>query len=438
MKKKLIKFAIMICVMSTSSIAHNTSIWEGNAAEIWSKLQPIGSAKLVTMQTNENDLEHQQWIQLALISKKYSTSTPQLTEALMSWREQFPSHPADGLIPSNEVLTQLSTAAPPQHVAVLLPLSGSFASSGQKVREGFIKAYYENLAHSGNQRIRFYDTSPSTDVNSLYQKAVADGADFIIGPLVKSNVEQVSGLKTFTTPTLALNYTDISSTELPQLFYEFGLMPEDEALQIAMRAHTDGHQRAIIIAPENDWGRHLVSVFSSRWQTLGGNIQQTWYYTSRASFSREIAILMGINPDDHDKSHLQQRRQDFDVIFLFSQSSDARSIVPLLRFNEANDVAIYATSSSDTGKRNPETNVDLNGVIICDIPWDKNEHSGNDTQANRLFAVGRDAYLLMQALPRLQQLPHFAMYAATGALLLTSQHQIRRHIPCAPITNGHI
>jgi outer membrane PBP1 activator LpoA protein len=451
MKNRLIKMVIMICVASISCVAaasqetpisasaYHTAIWEGNAVAIWQKLQPLSSAKLTAMLANEKNPINQQWIQLALLSKKWSTNTKELARALIAWREQNPAHPANALLPSPDELKQLPLSEPPQHIAVLLPLTGSFAASGQKVRDGLIKAYYENMPKASKQSLRFYDTSPSTNISALYEKALEEGADFVIGPLVKSNVVQLKNVKTFAIPTLVLNYTDEASLA-SEHFYEFGLMPEDEALQMATRANQDGHVRAIIIAPENDWGKRLAATFSSRWQVLGGEITETWTFTSRTDFSRDIAHLMGINPDDHDKAHTQKRRQDFDVIFLFAQPTEARSIVPLLRFNDARDVAIYASSSLFAGKLNPEARADLSGVVVCDIPLNKINpaEAQQDFSANRLRAVGQDAYLLTQALPRLKQLPQFALYAATGALVLTPDQQIHRHLPCTTTSNGHL
>ena len=418
------------------SSSYDTSLWAKSTVDIWDTLQPLSSAKLLSLLKQERDPVRLEWLRLVLISKQQSNQTKQLAQALLSWQEKNPTHPANELLPDSQALNQLLSAKPPLQIAVLLPLSGAYAASGQKVRAGFIQAYYENFPHEDNQTIRFYDTSPSTDVNQLYKKAIADGADFVIGPLVKSNVSQLTSVGEYQTPTLALNYTDLHVPTLPDNFYEFGLMPDDEALQLASHARNEEHERAIIIAPENEWGKHLVNTFSASWSALGGHITETWYFSAHTDFNRDIAHLLGIDPDDHERTHEPVRRQDFDVIFLFAQPLDARMIVPLLRFNYANDATVYATSSVYTGKTSLETNVDLNGVIICDIPRDKQATS--DIESQRLRAVGRDAYLLSQSLPRLQLLPHFAIYAATGALILTPQHQIRRHVPCSAVHTNEL
>ena len=74
-------------------------------------------------------------------------------------------------------------------------------------------------------------------------------------------------------------------------------------------------------------------------------------------------------------------------------------------------------------------------MIFCDIPWVLSKSP--KTRVNRLYAVGRDAQLLSNELPRLTQLPHFPLYAATGALSLSQNQQIVRRVPWTQMHDGH-
>ncbi|HVY53661.1 MAG TPA: penicillin-binding protein activator, partial [Gammaproteobacteria bacterium] len=58
-------------------------------------------------------------------------------------------------------------------------------------------------------------------------------------------------------------------------------------------------------------------------------------------------------------------------------------------------------------------------------------------QYNRLYAIGRDAYLLSQSLTRLNTLPNFPIYGATGALSL-EQQQVHQRLPWVTIRDGQI
>lgn len=432
--------------LSQSDISsYNTALWEGDTSMVWNRLVHTSPGKLTAWQSLDNDPVKTAWLKLALLNKQNNLGTRQLARELLIWRQRNPSHPANSLFPDNHLLNTLANNTPPQHIAVLLPHGGPYDSLAQTVREGFLNAYYANLKRVGQQSVKFYDTRSTKNIAALYQQAVAEGADFIIGPLVKDNVQQLRKFKKFNVPTLALNYTDMVWGSSPRNFYEFGLSPEDEVEQIAERAHHAGRNKAIVIAPRSLWGKRLTMALSNHWKTLGGNIQDTFFYEQKTNFNAEIAKLMNVDQgldktlmhEMNDKTILEmQRRQDFDVIFLFSMPETARIIVPLLKYYYANDVPIYATSAVYAGKPNPTKDTDLNGVIVCDIPWKQLQQSGNNTPQDRLYAVGQDAYLLSQALTRLVLLPNFPVYGTTGALILSPTNQIHRRLPCNRINNG--
>src|SRR3990167_165709 len=354
----------------------------------------------------------------------------------MTWRERYTSHPGNIFFPDTAVLSNLFNTAPPKHIALLLPIQGKLAASGQIVRNGFFNGYYQALPSIGTQTIDFYDTSQGS-VQAQYQQATAKGADFIVGPLSKDEVQALSKTR-ITVPTLALNYIDAGFGGLPNNLYEFGLLPEDEAQQIANKARQAGYSHAIIIAPQDKWGERMVAALSKQWQSNGGSIQQTWYFTSQTNFTTDIATLLHVNRETDQalmkkKSNRamleQQRRQDLDVIFLLASPSTARQIVPLLRYYYADKIPIYATSETYSGQANPAADADLNVVTICGTPWTLR---GKQTP---LYALGRDAYLLSHELPRLALLPNFPIYGTTGALTVKSQ-EVHRRLPCVTIQNG--
>lgn len=435
----------------TAQSEYHNDLWTGSPAVIWDRLQHLSSAKLMGLKQTTANPEQTAWVELALISKRDSTNMQLLATKLQSWRQQNSSHPANVLFPQEEVMQQLAATSGPDHIAVLLPLHGAQRAPGQAVRSGILRAYYSSAARSNKQIIKFYDTTHASNMTALYDKAISEGADFVIGPLTKDNVQQLSSTASIKAPILALNYMNPDASS-PKHFYEFGLMPEDEIRQMATRAREAGLTHALLIAPENAWGRRLHAAFSARWEALGGSIEDTFIYSAQTDLPQGIADLLKINPEDdkklmhenNDKTVLeQQRRQDFDVIFLFAQPQEARAIVPLLRYNYVNTTPIYAISAIYPGKTTTTKIADvsdLNGVIICDIPWSKQTSTSIDSDASpdRLYALGQDAYLLSQSMPRLNLLSNFPVYGSTGALTLSSNHQIHRRIPCKEVRDGTI
>jgi len=132
---------------------------------------------------------------------------------------------------------------------------------------------------------------------------------------------------------------------------------------------------------------------------------------------------------------MQQRRQDFDVIFLLAPPASARQIMPLLRYYYADNIPVYSTSVIYSGVPSPEKDSDLNGIIFCDTPWSLQQNASG-VSANRLYAVGQDAYALGNQLTRMRALPNFPLYGATGAITLTPQQQFYRRLPWATMHDG--
>ncbi len=427
----------------TASVSpNNEAFWKSNSGLVWNRLQTMPPKELQSMLARDtNNSEASGWVKLALISKQYSTRSPELIRELQTWRQNYPNHPGNQLFPANATLSSITTN-PPKHIALLLPLQGPYAGQGKTIRDGFMRAYYARAKTMPRQTLSFIDTSQNPDIAALYQQAVSKGADFVIGPLTKNDVQMIQRMGNFPAQTLALNYSD--SESLPTNFYEFGLSPLDETKQLADKASQAGHRRAILIAPRNDWGQRISKSLTAQWQNNGGAVVDVFYFSEDTNFSQAIPDLLHINAKadremmkkENDKNMLaKQRRQDFDVIFLLAQPKEARQIVPLLKYYYAGNVPIYATSTVYAGISNPQRDVDLNGVIFCDIPSLIKSKNG---KGNRLFAVGYDSYMLSHEMPRLIAIQNFPVYGATGALTLTSQHKIYRRLPWTQIQEGHI
>ena len=90
-----------------------------------------------------------------------------------------------------DILNQVAQfGARAKQIAVLLPLSGRTGESAAAIRDGIMAAYYQDELES--PELRFYDTGGNAQlIWSVYQQAVADGAEFVIGPLLKDSIQQL-------------------------------------------------------------------------------------------------------------------------------------------------------------------------------------------------------------------------------------------------------
>lgn len=428
---------------ATSRDPYSESFWQGSTGDIWANLHQVSSKSLYAFHARTPDPLQRGWAELVIINKQRSKHTAKLIQSLRTWRRNYPSHPGNALFPDDAELQKILTSPTPKKIAILLPQHGMYGTSGRKVREGIMSAYYNNMRYgSGKQSIKFYNTSNTENIGELYKEVIANGADFIIGPLSKGEVGALISNAQFPATTLALNYTETGFGSLPSNLYEFGLLTDDEATQLANKARAQGLSDAIIIAPKNEWGQRFASAFTSQWNRLGGSVKDTWLFDSQSDFNQEIADLLKIDryqdkklyrSSNNSREKLEgQRRQDFDAIFLFAQASSARTIVPLLRYYYVTDTPIFASASVSAGRVSPGRDLDVKGVTVCDIPWNSGQFTGSG-QAGRLHAVGQDAYSLSQNLGRLQALPNFPLYGATGALIVDSSQKIHRRLPCKKI-----
>lgn len=333
-------------------------------------------------------------------------------------------------------------------LALLLPLSGNFASSGQAVRDGFLSAAADDRMHP---RVRVYDIGATPDrLRMAYQNALADGATLIAGPLRKEDVAMLASWAP-PVPVLGLNYLD-AGARLSYGFYQFGLAPEDEARAAAADASARGLRRALALVPDTDWGPRTLAAFDSALRAKGGAVVRVERYTQGVNDqSKLIASLMGVTASEERhaaltnvlgaKSEFESRRRgDIDMIFIGARAQDARLLIPQLRFNRGGDLPVYSTALIYDGK----PAADLNGVRFCDAPWIIGQDNYWALQRSvagplaatspRLFAMGRDAYTLAAGLVQGRLRVGDGVDGATGRLEWGGSTLITRTLDCAQLT----
>lgn len=369
---------------------------------------------------------------LALLKKDFTKARGFLQSALAKLEQ--PGHPSNSTAP-----------LPMQNglrIALLLPSKGPHAEAAKTVRDGFLAGYYKTKQQQPvNASIKIYDTGEGNKVREAYEKAIAEQAHIIVGPLTKSEVQILSKIQNLPLPVLALN-TVSENSSLPRQLYQFGLMPEDEVVAIAEHALRHRHNRALIFAPQTEWGQRLVATFKQYWQSHGGSVVDVKFFNPAQELASNIRGLLQVK----DK----QRRQDVDMIFLAASPEMARQIKPLLNLYHAENLPVYATSAIYTGTPSPGKDHDLNGIRFCDMPWVL-QHSaqlqdtyqmtaklwpGSSNRSPRFFAMGMDAYQLAHQLVATDHFPTQGFSGVTGALRLNTYRRIQRELVCAKFEQG--
>lgn len=418
-----------------------------NRRVLWLSLTTLPTAELDTMAAEASDGSTLKgWMELALISRKHYTNPQVMLGDIANWRAHYPAHPANYIMPSSDSLNQ-RLFGQPKNMALLLPLTGPLAGPGGAIKDGFMSAYEA----SGTQHfvnIHAYDTN-SVNVSDLYRQAIADGADYVVGPLSKTDVAAVANMN-HPVPTLLLNDLD---GRIHDNAYQFGLSPSNEARQVAARARKNGYTRALIIAPSGAWGDDVVGAFTNQWSGSGGHVVDTMHYGAKDDLSSGIRNFLHVSASEARESNLKRvlgnsiestprRRQDFDVIFLLAYPSKARQIMPMLKYYYAGDVPVYATSSVYSGSANSMNDRDLNGITFCDMPWVFSHQMGTRNwpeqfnSYNRLYALGMDSYALSNQLNQLVLFPALGIRDKSGVLYLGPNQQIARILAFGQFRQG--
>lgn len=426
---------------------------------IWQQLSNFPAEELNEKTQTSNDPELLGWYQLAQISKQHVGSIKAQAKALKEWQAANPSHPANQELPLDLQLLNTMIDERPRQIALLLPQSGKLAAAGKAIRDGFFAAYYNNQDSASDLKVDVFDTEKQ-EITALYDDAVRQGANLIIGPLQKDKVNQLMH-HTISVNTLALNYVDTSMETddgpLNSAFFQFGLSLEQEAQQVAQRAWLEGHRFAMVIANEASWSQRAASAFMDEWRTLGGVVSQDYNFSSDNDYSSSIKQALNIEQSKQRATQLKRlfgrsfefqprRRKDMDMIFLVSRSQDGQQIKPTLAFHYASDIPVYATSQIYSSLQSANKVKDLDGVRFSTLPWILNESTPERTAITkniqmppnyeRLYAMGADSFLLHDKLTLFKYSPKTSIYGNTGKLHINPDQSIYREQVWAEIVEG--
>lgn len=393
------------------------------------------------------------WIELTIIERTELKGTPEFKRQLSEWEGRYLFHPAHALITSEYFLSIQLSVANIRNIAVFLPESGVYTEHAKAIKEGFMAAYYQQ-EEVLRPSIRFYDTSKSA-IDLLYQQAVTEGAQLIIGPLNKETLKKLVKAEVLKVPILGLNYAEeLSDANL----YQFALSPIDEVNQAVAQAQSEGYQNALILAPDNLMGERIAGYFQTVWEATEGQVLAVQKFTlGITDFSEPVKAMLNVQESEFRYRKLRQvagaveynsrRRQDIDVIFMVANHQQSRLINPQFYHHRAGGVPVYGLSRVYGGQQDLRNNIDLNGVRFCTIPWlFKGVYQGDLTMQAlsetwqqfpdrflSLIAFGMDAY---NVVPYLNELKTMQYQGATGELSLNGANRIERKLVCANFEQG--
>lgn len=359
---------------------------EANQRKLWDTLVAQPRDTLLEMRGESPNSVIQGWVDLTLAVHSGERREP----AIAQWRLAYPDHPA-----TDAVLAAIAgsrdgarpvSASISGKVALLLPLeTEAYAVAADAIRRGVVAAH--QVQQSGAELI-FYASGPGPEETlAVYQQALAEGAQYVIGPMTRDAVNALAGSPSIPVTTLLLNQPDIQSAAHENLFW-LGRPVDAEARRIADIGRELGMQSALVIFAGTPLGERMASTFAAAWTASGGSITHRAGFASEADLAALRAAVIA---------------HPADMIFLGASADQARLVRPYL------DPATptFGTSHLYDGEPSNPRNAALNAVHFIDMPWlvDPDDPAFEPYleaakalppgEAQRWFAVGVDAWRLL-------------------------------------------
>ncbi len=447
-----IKFRLALHKILDDSEAINS-----NFNALWGAIEKISDSSIIKTLAQPQTPELRGWLELSLIARRSNMLPVKMEPWIQQWHTVYQDHSATAYA-STLLLQSKDIYITPTKIALMLPLKGKLSKVATAIQDGFLYAYYSSS--DAKAEIEIISIDPDKDFKQQYDLAIQNGADFVVGPLNKKAITELSFSGRLDVPTLALNYANHKG--VTQNLFQYGLRPEDEAKQVADYALLNQNYSAAILMPNTTWGTRLSTAFKQRYERLGGSVYSEAQYPAKANdYGDAIKRLLNLNDSKSRHGIIQavigekaafqpRRRQDIDMIFIGANARQARIIKPQLKFHYAQDIQVYATShiSNSKAKKSADNDRDLNGVYYVEMPWALHSNTLKEAQDinkhwpvlnkshSRLFALGIDAYRLIPQLKRLQLNPDEQYQGLTGNLSVNENGQIRRELLLATYVKG--
>jgi outer membrane PBP1 activator LpoA protein len=330
---------------------------------------------------------------------------------------------------STSFAQQGDAAGPGPHIALLLPLkSGPFTRAAEAVRRG---AWEAHGVHAGaGLALVVYSTSDDAfDIMQSYDKALAQDARFVIGPLTRSAVSALTNSTVVRVPTLALNAPE-GDAPLPQNLYVFGLQVENEAKQVAQLAAQQGRRRALVVNAKNALSKRLSQAFAEEWARRGNQVIEEFGFTSDPVELGKLRDTLAVSTSD--------------MVFLALDAQQSK----LMRSYLGLSMPIYATSLANASA-DALGRLELNGVTFVDMPWlllpdhpavlsyARPDNMQANLEFQRFYALGIDAYRIAQIL--VTPGAEFELLdGVSGTITLDRERRFSRESVAAQFSQGEI
>ncbi len=424
---------------------------EATDQRIWENLAQYSADEIVQLKAQPSETELQGWLYVATQMKTKLKNPEGLQTELQQWFSNNISHPIVTHTPEDVQKILDLEITTPKNVAVLLPLSGKYEKPAKLIRDGFIHAMTNDADKDPAFKMTIYDTS-SQSLQDIYTTLQTNGTDFIVGPLIKDNVEQLQSINDDTIPMLALNFPD-DLEQGSQVCY-LTLSPEQEGAQAAKHLFKSGFKYPLVLAPKGTLGDRITEAFTAKWDELSNTPVASQDFGNRADLQKNVKSAFGLTDSQVRINQIKQitnldletearSRRDIDSIYIIANRSELTLLKPFIEVAinpDAQPPKLFSNSSSNNGKARAYQ--DVAGIVYSDIPMllDKDSKAmreynelwpNSSNTEKRLHALGMDSYSLLAQLPTMKVVQSYNYQGQTGKLSIDDQCVVQRELSWA-------
>ena len=208
---------------------------------------------------------------------------------------------------------------------------------------------------------------------------------------------------------------------------EFNINREVDIKNLLNIAKNDGGLRAIIIDDSTTKDKALVEKI---WKNMDGEVVSSVSSEKKISSQKllsEILLMEQSKVRGRKISRIiglpiktePRKREDIDSIFFSTSLSNARSLKPALEYNFADNISVYLIPSWSEDEHLTDNELDLEKVMISEMPFLLNTNTSFQKTNSRNFAIGYDAYELVLLLNTSSR-RNFNYFGLTG--LITNEY----------------
>lgn len=425
----------------------NSNANEDDVETLWLALNNLSQWQIDQLVSN-NPPHIEGWQQLLNFAHRFGYDATSFNRYLAQWQRKYALHPANSLI-AQLMNENIPLAAAQQNIAVILPLSGRQKAAGESAQQGILSAYNNDE----NKKLNFIDAN-KLDMTTLAQTLAELEINYVIGPLLKVNVDQYLSQVELTLPTLLFNTPN--KGELKAQHMVLSMNPADEAIQAATTLSQKNFQHPIIFSQKDNVSKRIAQTFAQQWQKITGNTPETVYVTGGPTMQNELKDSLDVAASQARINNIDKRirqkiktearnRRDLDMIYVVGSPNETRLLKPYIDVNIspfARAIPIFASSRSHSDNADKSDTRDLTGLQFTEMPWilpskQQNQPLKQLTETiwpnrsdslQRIFAMGYDSLSLIDKFQMFKQFPYIRHYGQTGILKLHNNTVLTRSL----------